>query len=182
MKYLHLLMDTIKNMDEKTRLRWGMALAGILILAAILSTINGSIARLAKKRTAREADIAEMLTLKARYTEASMVAMKLSNRLAATRPDDSPAKIIEEIGIKGKNTQVRPVKGEDRPGFVEDAAEVKMEGLTANEAINLIYRLEKGTKPVVVKKALMKTRFDDPSRLDLTLTVALIKASQQGAR
>ncbi|WP_243369906.1 general secretion pathway protein GspM [Geotalea sp. SG265] len=182
MKYLHLLMETVKEMDERTRLRFGMALAAVLILAVILSAINGSIKRLEKKRAAREADIAEMLILKARYMEANMGAMKLSNRLAATRPDDSPAKVVEEIGIKGKNTQVKPVKGEDRPGFVEDAAEVKVEGLTANEAVNLIYRLEKGTKPVVIKKALMKTRFDDPARLDLTLTVALIKVSQQGSR
>ncbi|GAB7028198.1 hypothetical protein [Geotalea toluenoxydans] len=182
MKYMHLLMETMQSMDEKTRLRWGMALAAVLILAVILSTINGRITRLEKKRAAREADITEMLTLKARFMEANIGAQKLSNRLAATRPDDSPAKIVEEIGIKGKNTQIKPVKGEDRPGFVEDAAEVKMEGLSANDAVNLIYKLEKGAKPVVVKKALLKTRFDDPSRLDLTLTVALIKASQQGTR
>lgn len=182
MKHLHLLIETLKSMDEKTRLRLGMVLAGILILAVILSTINRGIASLQKKRTAREADIVEMLTLKARYMEANAGAQKLANRLAATRPDDSPAKIVEELGIKGKNTQIKPVKGEDQPGFVEDAAEVKMEGLSANEAVNLIYKLEKGLKPVVVKKAQIKTRFDDPSRLDLTLTIALIKASQQGAR
>lgn len=120
--------------------------------------------------------------LKLRFQEANAGAQKLANRLAATRPDDSPAKIIEEIGIKGKNTQIKPVKGEDLPGFVEDAAEVKIEGLTANEAVNLLFRLEKGAKPVTIKRALIKTRFDDPAKLDLTLTVALIKAAQQGAR
>lgn len=182
MKYLHLLIETYNSMDDKTRLRWGMGIATILLLAVLLSTANSQVARLEKKRAAREADITEMLVLKLRFQEANAGAQKLANRLAATRPDDSPAKIIEEIGIKGKNTQIKPVKGEDLPGFVEDAAEVKMEGLTANEAVNLLFRLEKGAKPVTIKRALIKTRFDDPAKLDLTLTVALIKAAQQGAR
>ena len=117
-----------------------------------------------------------------RYQEASAGAQKLANRMAATRSDDSPAKIIDEIGIKGKGSQVKQVKGETRPGYVEDAAEARIDGLSANEAVNLIYRLEKGTKPVIIKKALIKTRFDDPSRLDLTLTIALLKPAPQGQK
>jgi general secretion pathway protein M len=182
MNQLNLLLETIKQMDEKTRLRVGMVIAAVLMVAVALSAINGQIARLEKKRTAREADIAEMLLLKARYQQANSGAQRLANRLSATRPDDSPAKVIEEIGIKSKNTQIKPIKGEDRPGFVEDAAEVKMEGLTANEAINLLYKLEKGAKPVMVKKAQIKTRFDDPAKVDLTMTIALVKASQQETR
>jgi general secretion pathway protein M len=91
------------------------------------------------------------------------------------RPDDSPAKIIEEIGIRGKGVKITPLKGEERNGFLEDAADIRIDGLTANEAINLIYRLEKGSRPLVVKKANLKVRFDDPARFDVILTVALLK-------
>jgi general secretion pathway protein M len=52
--------------------------------------------------------------------------------------------------------------------------------VTANEAVNLLHRLEKGSKPVVINKALIKSRFDDPSKLDLTLTIALLKSAPQG--
>ena len=71
---------------------------------------------------------------------------------------------------------------EERGGFLEDAAEVKIDGVTANEAVNLLFRLEKGPRPVVIKRALLKTRFDDPARLDLTFTIALLKALPQGQR
>ena len=111
-----------------------------------------------------------------------MVAQRLANRLAATRADDSPAKIVEEIGIKGKGSQVKPVKGEELAGFVEDAADVKIDGLPSNELVNLLYRLEKGTRPVTVKKALVKQRFDDPAKVDVSLTIALIKSAAQGAQ
>ena len=182
MKYLHLLLEAYKNMDDKNRLRWGIGIAALLLLAVLYSAADSQISRLEKKRAARESDLVQVMTLKQRYLSARMFSQKFSNRLASSRADDSPAKVIEEIGIKGKSCQITPLKGEQRGGFQEDAAEVKLEALTANEAINLVYRLENGTRPVVIKRAIFKTRFDDPSRLDVTLAVALLKSSPQGLR
>ena len=182
MKYPDLLRENFNRMDSRARLQWGIGLACLLILALILTGLNSRVALLMKKRAARETDITEMLVLKQRYQEASAGAQKLSNRMAATRSDDSPARIIDEIGIKGKGSQIRQVKGETRGGYLEDAAEVRIEGLTANEAVNLLYRLERGTRPVIIKKALFKTRFDDPAKLDMTLTLALLKPVPQGQK
>jgi general secretion pathway protein M len=182
MNYLNFFRERYHRLESRDRLRVGIGIALLLFLAILFSTANARIGLLKKKLAAREADIAEMLALKQRYLEASSVARKLANRLSATRADDSPAKIVDEIGIKGKGSQIRPLKGEERGGFLEDTAEVKIDGVTANEAVNLLFRLEKGPRPVVIKKALLKTRFDDPARLDLTLTIALLKAASQGQR
>lgn len=182
MNFIDLLKDAYEKMSSTTRLRLGMAIAGLLVLVLLYSAASNQVARLTRQRAAREVDLAEMMQLKLRYQELNSGAQKLANRLAATKPDDSPAKLIEEIGIKGKNSQIKPLKGEAHPGYLEDAAEVRLDGLSANEAMNLLFRLEKGGRPVVIKKALIKTRFDDQSRLDLTLNVALLKPAPQGAR
>jgi general secretion pathway protein M len=182
MKYLDLLKDSFNRLDSRTRVRAGVALACLLLLAIILTGLNGRVALLAKKRTVREADLAEMMVLKQRYQEATMISQRLANRMAATRTDDSPAKIIDEIGIKGKGSQFKQIKGESRGGYIEDAVEARIDALTANEAVNLIYRLEKGSKPIIIKKAVIKTRFDDPSKLDLTLTIALLKPAPKGQK
>jgi general secretion pathway protein M len=182
MSYLKMPAEWYHHLDSRVRLRLGIGIALLLLLAVLFSTVNDRIVRLKKKRDAREADVAEMLVLKQRYLEVSAVAQKLANRLTATRPDDTPARIIEEIGIRGKGSQIKPIKGEERDGYLEDTAEVKMDALALNETVNLIFRLEKGLRPVVIKKALFKTRFDDPSKLDLTMTVALLKATPQGGR
>ena len=179
---LDTITGTLQGLDSRTRLRLGMFLAIFLIIVIALSTINTKISALEKKRVARESDLTEMMKLKVRYQEANAGSQRLANRLLATRPDDSPAKIIEEIGIKGKSSQIKPVKGEEIPGYQEDAADLKVEGMSGNEAVNLIYRLEKGARPVTVKKALIKQRFDDPAKLDLSLTIALIKPAPPGAR
>jgi len=182
MNYLNLLSEWYHRLESRGRLRLGIAIALLLSLAIIFSAANDRIDRLRKKLSAREADVAEMLVLKQRYLEAKIVSQRLANRMAATRPDDSPARVFEEIGIKGKGSQIRPIKGEELGGYLEDAAEVKIEGLTANESVNLLFKLEKGNRPVMIKRALLKTRFDDPSRLDLTLTIALLKGLPQGRR
>ncbi len=182
MNYLNFFREQYHRLESRDRIRVGIGIALLLFLAILFSTANARIGRLKVKLAAREADIAEMLVLKQRYLEANSVARKLANRLAATRVDDSPAKVIDEIGIKGKGSQIKPLKVEERGGFLEDAAEVKIDGVTANEAVNLLFRLEKGPRPVVIKRALLKTRFDDPARLDLTFTIALLKALPQGQR
>jgi len=176
------LKQVYGDMDEAARLRVGVAIAAILVLALLYSAANDQVSRLTRKKQVREAALAEMLVLRQRYREANVGAQKLANRLSATRPDDTPAKLIDEIGIKGKGSQIRPVKGDERPGMVEDAADVKLEGLTANETVNLLYRLEKGAKPVIIKKGLIRTRFDDPAKLDLSLTLSLLKPAPAGQR
>lgn len=169
------IRDAYNAMDSQARLRWGYVIIAILAFAVALSAVHDRITLLEKKRIQRETDLVDMMGLKQRITEARSMSQRLANRLSATRPDDTPAKIVEETGIKGKSIRITPVKGEERGGFMEEAAEVKIEGLTANETVNLLHRLEKGTRPVVIKKAIMRTRFDDPARLDLTLTVALLR-------
>jgi general secretion pathway protein M len=169
------MISALQALDSRTRQRLGILLALLLLAVIALSALNSRISALEKKTVAREADIAEMMKLKLRYQEANIASQRLANRLLATKADDSPAKVIEEIGIKGRSSQVKPVKGDDLPGYVEDAAEVRIEGVSANELANLMFRLEKGARPVTVKKALIKQRFDDPSKLDLALTIALIK-------
>lgn len=180
MKQLDHLQDLLRDMDSQTRLRWGIGIAVVLFLAIVYSYLSGTISSLSRKRVAREADLAELMLLKQRYLNLKKESERLANRLASVKADDSPGRVMEEAGFKGKPVQIRPLKGEERGGLQEELAEVKVDGLTANEAVNLLHRLEKGTKPVILRKLAVKTRFDDPSRVDLTLTVALVRSTAPG--
>jgi general secretion pathway protein M len=175
MNRLKLIAAGFRDLDPRLRLRLGIGCACLLAVALLLSLVNGQTKRLEKLRTARESELAEMMQLRQRHQEASASAQKVANRLAAVRPDDSPARLIEEIGIKGKSLQINPLKGEDQAGFLVDSAEVKIESITTNELVNLLHRLEQGDRPASVRRALIKARFDDPARLDASLTVALQK-------
>jgi len=182
MRILTAAMERYEELGPTARVRFGVGIAVLLCLAIGYSYGTDQLKRLQMKRANREQAVAEMMILKQRYQEASSGAQRINNRLAATRADDSPAKLLEEIGVKGKGLQIKPVKGDDRQGVVEDAAEIKIDGVTANEAVNLLHRLEKGSRPVTLKKALVRSRFEDPAKLDLNLTIALLKPAPQGQR
>jgi general secretion pathway protein M len=175
MRLLEIIKEYWLGLDSRTRLWAGYAAIILLVAAVGWSALDARVQALEKKRAARETVLKELLPLKVAYVAARQTSDQLKGRMATLRPDDSPAKIIEDIGIKGKSLKVVPLKGDERTGFVEDAADVRIDGLTINEAINLLYRLEKGGRPLLVKKSNLRTRFDDPSRCDLTLVLALIK-------
>lgn len=175
MRFFESIRTIWHNMDSRTRVWAGYALIALLITALGWSALAGRVAALEKQRRAREAVVKELLPLKAAYLAARQSSNLLVGRMASLRPDDSPAKIIEEIGIKGRGVKISPLKGDERGGVIEDAADVRIEGLTLNEALNLLYRIEKGSRPLLLKKGNLRVRFDDPSRCDLVMILALLK-------
>jgi general secretion pathway protein M len=175
-------MDAWRDLDRRSRLWCGYALITLLAVVMGWSALASRTAALERKRAAREAVLKELLPLKVAYHSAKTVSDQQVGKMATLRPDDSLARIIEEIGIKGKGVKIAPLKGEERNGVIEETADVRIEGLTANETVNLVYRLEKGSRPISLKKANLRVRFDDPSRFDLALTAALLKPAPGQAR
>lgn len=182
MRLLERISNTWNQLDQRSRLWAGYAVIVLLVAALGWSALAGKVAGLEQKRKARESVLKELLPLKVTYRAARQSSDLLAGRMASLRPDDSPAKIIEEIGIKGKGVKVSPLKGEERSGVIEDAADVRVDGLTFNEAVNLIYRLEKGSRPLVIKKCGLRVRFDDPSRCDLTIILAMLRPAPGQAK
>lgn len=182
MRPLEIIRDRWQDLDSRTRLWSGYALIVLLAAAVGWSALNDRVQALEMKRSARESVLKELLQLKVLFQSARQSSDQLNGRVASLRPDDSPAKIIEDIGIKGKSIKIVPLKSEERSGFTEDAADIRIEGLTLNEAVNLMYRLEKGSLPLVIKKSNLRVRFDDPSRCDLSLIMALLRPAAAQAK
>lgn len=182
MKPLEIIRDSWQDLDSRIRLWIGYGVIALLAVAVGWSALSGKMQALEQKRAARETVLKELLPLKVAYLAARQSSYQLSSRMATLRPDDSPAKIIEDTGIKGKSIKIVPLKGEERSGFTEEAADIRIDGLTLNEAVNLLYRLEKGSRPLVFKKYNLRVRFDDPSRFDLTMVLALLKPAPGQAK
>lgn len=182
MRALQMLGTMWQDLDTKRRLWFGYVMIVILAVAVGWSMLAAKVQELEKKRAGREAVLREFMPLKVQYMSVRQSSDQLSGRMASLRPDDSPARIIEDIGIKGKGIKTAPLKGEERGGLIEEAADIRVDALTLNEAINLLYRLEKGSRPVIIKKSNLKARFDDPSRFDLALNIALLRPAPGQAK
>jgi general secretion pathway protein M len=106
MKRLDFLRDAFREMDSRTRTRWGIGIALILLLAIVYTTATGAISSLSRKRVAREADLMELMLLKQRYLNLKKESERLANRLAAVKIDDSPGRVI---GFKGTPALLLPI-------------------------------------------------------------------------
>lgn len=168
------------SLDADTR-RLIMILIAIALLFILgYSTLLNHLTQLGKVRNSREQILKELLVLRQQHKEAAADAERLTNRLASVAANDSPASVIEQSGIVLKGgIQSKPLPRQDRGLLVEEGAEVTLTGLSLNETVNLVYRLEQGTKPLAIRRAVLRSRFNDPAKLDLTLQVALFRAGSQ---
>lgn len=173
------IIERIRELEPRRRLHLLIGSAVVIALALLYSLAAGELRRLERRLASREADAAELLLLKQRHREATAAAGRNANLLAAVRPADTPAALIEEIGIRGSGLRITPLKPEQQSGVVEESAEARIDRLTLNELVNLLYRLEQRGRTVTVQRGQFKVRFDDPSRLDAILAVTLKKPAPQ---
>lgn len=82
--------------------------------------------------------------------------------------------VVSSLGLKNRIKSVKPLGSRDISGDVEEEAEVILEKLSMNEAVNLFYRIENAPMLLVLKNARMKTAFEGPDILNLTLVISLV--------
>ncbi len=175
------LKEGYSQLDAGTRRLLTGTAAALLILLLAYGILQQHLQQLQRYKQSREQTLTDLLSLQQRYREAAADAGRMKNRLSLVTATDSPAAIIQQTGLAAKaGIQVKPLQRQTHDGLVEDDAEVSVSGLTLNELVNLLYRLEQNPKPVGVKRLQAKVKFSDPSRLDATLTLALYRAAPQG--
>ena len=83
--------------------------------------------------------------------------------------------IFVSLGLKQRIRSVKPLTTKEAPGVVEEEAEVQVERVNINEAVNLLYKIENAPMSIFIKKAAMKASFENPANLDITMTIALVR-------
>ena len=97
---------------------------------------------------------------------------------AAVNVKDAPLSRItaalQETGIPQAALNIKSGGVRNGEQFREEAFDVRIENLTYLEAVKTLQRLSAGTLPVAVRSASLKSRYDDPRYLDVTLRVGYL--------
>lgn len=111
--------------------------------------------------------------------------LSLKNRINAVEEKKSLTKVegvvqaVDEIflplGLKRKVKSVKPTGTKELKGAIEEEAEVQVEKVDMNEMVNIFYKIENAPMILSIKKATIKTSFDNPALLNITMTIALVK-------
>lgn len=149
-----------------------------LIACAVVYALYITTASKERKVEAKKAELASFDKLRDEYAVELAKAAPLQKRLNQTRPGAPAGSIIEEIasglGIKKNVASFKPLETRADKGYEQSGVEVKVEGVTLNQLMNLVYRMEKHESLLLVREFSMKSRFDNPDIFDARLHVELV--------
>ncbi|MBL7031601.1 MAG: hypothetical protein ISR97_00270 [Nitrospira sp.] len=151
----------------------------LVIVAAILTVIIFSVTSLVYTRTLSEKNVqlkSQLTSLLAEKGEIIRLNADVTSKenKAAARRQAGIVSTLEKI-IKGLEVEAMVIKslGEKKVDeFTEENAELEIQEMDLNLAVNLLYHIDTSSVPMKIKNASIKTTFEDPDKFILKLTVS----------
>jgi hypothetical protein len=153
---------------------------GVLVLALItlMLVTNSALSKKERKLTQRQAELDGFYKMTTLYKKDMASIGYLREKLLLAGVEGSTGTVIEEIaaniGLQKKITSFKPLSEGLVNGYMEKGVQVEIEGVTLNQAVNLLYQIKGYKNLLLVRSFTMKSRFQSPEKLDITLEVILI--------
>ena len=161
------------KIDRKLAVMSGVAV--LLVLCLVLFWFSLS---MKKDLNALRSQQKELLVLANEYQGLKRAVDSVEGRKSLTKVEGIVQAVDEVFGSLGLNQKVKSVKSagtREKKYAIEEEADVSVEKVTMNEMVNILYKIENAPMILSVKKTTVKTSFDSPSLLNITMTVSLIK-------
>lgn len=158
------------------RERWFVVLAGIALVTTLFSLfviaplvdLRG---RLQAKVTAKERELAEVATLANTY---ETLRRELEVVGSASGTTLSPFAFLEGLATntigRDKLVAINPITNEERSGLPQETIELKLSGVSLQELVDLLYKIDATGATVRCTNLAIKKRYKDPYTFDVTLT------------
>ncbi|MBP2688884.1 MAG: hypothetical protein H6Q83_1071 [Deltaproteobacteria bacterium] len=165
---------------EKRVLAFGGAAAAVLLLL-IFFVIPGvsRIRSQARAVAVAETDLAEVRKARPEIERIlGETGAKAGIVRAAANVKDAPlsriTSALQEAGIPQAALNIKSGGVRNGELFREESFDVRIENLTYLEAVTTLQRLSAGSLPVTIRSATLKSRYDDPRYIDVTLRVGFL--------
>jgi general secretion pathway protein M len=147
----------------------------LLIVCVILFEVSLSLKR---EHDTLGSQQKEMLLLAGEYAGLKNTVTSVETKKSPTKVEGIVQAVDEVFKSMGLGQKVKSVKStgtREKKFASEEEAEVSIEKVTMNEMVNILFRIENAPMILSVRKTSIKTAFDNPSLLNITMTVSLIK-------
>lgn len=162
------------------RERWMVAAAVLTVLVVgawlgILSPYREKMSQLEAKMVSRQRQLRELRELESQYARLKAQMAMAERRLEGKGKSFSLFSFVEATtesqGIRDNLVSLRPHKVPAQGEFNEESVEVKLDRVSLEQLVRLLYALESAEAFLQVKTLKVKSRFDDSSLLDTVLTI-----------
>lgn len=188
-------MDTLNRRDLAERFNVGALREGlsqrsayvwvaviVLALVTFMVVTNSFVSKRERRLAQRQVELSEFYILLSDYKRDMASIGHLRKKLRQRDVEGSIGTVIEEIGasigLKKKITSFKPLAETQLTGYTEKGVQVEIEGVTLNEAVNLLYRIKGDKRLLLIRDFSMKNHFQNPELVDITLKVVLITTSE----
>jgi general secretion pathway protein M len=153
----------------------GIFILPLIIFMAVTNSIASKREGLLAQKEAEQDGFYEMV---GEYKREMASIGYLREKLHLSGVEGSTGTVIEEIaariGINKKITSFKPLAEGLVNGYMEKGVQVEIEGITLNQAVNLLYKINGYKNLLLIRDFSMKNHFQNPDKLDITLQVILI--------
>jgi hypothetical protein len=149
--------------------------AGILLVSALLLFYRS--AALQKESAELRKQKKEFLILRGEFLELRNKIGRVEEKKSLTETEGIVQAVDEILRPSGLNTKIKSVKPtgtRDRKHVLEEEAVVEFDKLNMNEMINVLYKIENAPMILLIKKTTLKTSFENPSLINMTMTVGFV--------
>ena len=169
----------LRDREKRVLVIGGAAAAVLILLTFVVIPGISRIKSQARAAAAAESDLAEVRKARPEIERIQReTGAKAGLVRAAANVKDAPlsriTSALQEAGIPQAALNIKSGGARDGELFREEAFDIRIENLTYLEAVKTLQRLSAGTLPVAVRSASLKSRYDDPRYLDVTLRVGYL--------
>jgi general secretion pathway protein M len=157
-----------------------LAVGAVAVLATVLflgviAPYRSTLSQLDSKISARQRQIREVESLRREF-----LVLQQRQTAAEARLDKAGTfslfpfveGLVGQIAAKENLVSMRPQPSASRENLVEESVEVRLEKIRLDQVIRLLYAVDTADALLQVKNLRLKTRFDDRTLFDATMTVA----------
>jgi len=166
------------------RERWLVLGAAVFVGSALFFAIIVNPAMEKKQRYLRMAqdkrqDLIQFGEFASQYRSLQSSLAEMERKVAAGSSDMSLLAAMEssarKLGLADRIASMKPFTSELESGMVQSSVEMRMEKVDLKGLVQFIEAIETGPSMAVTGRLRIKTRFDDPALLDITLLVTKLE-------
>ncbi len=179
----------LQRLSARERSLLGTAAAAAAIIAfytLVWEPLAEAKTKVERQIRVKQQELAEIQDLRVRY-------MELLNRLDASRkiidPENFDANfslfphiettVGKVLGGREKIRSMSPKTKDINDAYVEETVELKLDGISLEQLVQMMYSIEKGEQPLRFSRLQIKKRRREPHQFDVTATVSMLAPNRQ---
>ena len=176
------MIDLLRRLSERERvlvIAAALFISGSILYGFIVDPLLASQRRYEDLARREREDLARFRMLAMDYRKMDSSMKSLENRVSAGTSGTSLLAAMEaearKLGLGNRIASMKPTSSDLDSGMVETSVEMRIEKVNLGEVVELLGAIEGGTLTARTGRLRMKTRFDDPQLLDVTLLVTALE-------